>query len=996
LKFYYNNQNKMRMKIRFLLMIFCFGFVNLFAFQNIKKVSGTIRDQGTQELLIGCTVMEKGTVNGTVSDIDGKFSLDLQTSPSILIVTFIGYESKEVPVTAENLSIEIKSGASSLDEVTIIGYGATKSRDVTGSVKSLKNENFNKGIINSPEQLLQGKVAGVNVVAANGEPGSPVNISIRGPGGVRSGSTPLFIIDGFAIDNSSTGLATNPLNFINPEDIESIDVLKDASATAIYGARGANGVIIITTRKGKEGTAKISYNGSVGTSSMAGNLKLFTADEFRKESKAINAIFVDDGGNTNWLEEVTRNALTHNHNLGLSGGTKNLSYFGSLGLQEQEGIIKNSDLKRYSGRININQKALDGKLEVEVNLNAARTSNLRPAFQSVIGTAISANPTYSARTADGKLKFYPDAGNPLFTLENYKDYAVNNRILANISPSIQIIKGLKYKLNLGVDNSTTQRDIQNLPNPEPFVEGNLNTIYTNNLNFLTENYLTYDINFGKNFLNALIGHSYQKIDLNGRSYSINKFPVNGIEPLNNPGLGQDLTLVNNRPSGYAVLNELQSFFGRATYQYEGKYLATATLRADGSSKFGTNKKYGVFPSFSLGWRISEESFLKDKGLDLKLRGGWGLTGNQEIPSKITQARYSTSVSAGTSYPFDATSTFPAGTVFTRLANPNIQWEVSNQYNLGFDLGLLNNKLTATVDYFSKTSQDILLEVIPADPVQPAGTFWTNVPNMKIINNGLEIDLQYADKFNKKLGYTVGGNITFIDNVVRDSPYSVIPSGSASGPGLTSATINGYINGYPIGAFYLKEFIGLDDKGLNKFRDVDGDGNDTDKDRIVIGTALPSIIYNFNGSLNFKGFDLVANFNGVSGNKVYDNTANAHFYKLRLSKGVNGTAESIQYPNESVQNSAPVSTRYLKDGAYLRLNNLALAYTVDTRKISFLKSFSDIRFSLTGQNLWLLTKYDGFDPEVNTDRSVNGILSYGVDYLNYPRARNIIFGLTFGF
>nr|HMP31218.1 TonB-dependent receptor [Saprospiraceae bacterium] len=586
--------------------------------------------------------------------------------------------------------------------------------------------------------------------------------------------------------------------------------------------------------------------------------------------------------------------------------------------------------------------------------------------QRVLRWVSSANPTYSARNADGSLKFYPDAGNPLFSLENFKDFAVNNRILANISPSIKLFKGLEYKLNLGADNSTTQRDLQNLPNAEPFVEGSLNTIYTNNLNLLTENYLTYNLTQGKNFLSALIGHSYQKINLDGRSYSITRFPINGIEPLNNPGLGQDLTLNNHRPSGYAIINELQSFFGRATYQYEGKYLATVTVRSDGSSKFGTNRKYGVFPSFSLGWRISEETFMKDKGIDLKLRGGWGLTGNQEIPSKITQARFSTSVSANTSYPFDASNTYPAGTVFTRLANPNIQWEVSNQYNIGFDFGALNNKLTATVDYFSKTSQDILLEVIPADPVQPAGTFWTNVPNMRIINNGLELDLNYADRINKKIGYSIGGNITFIDNVVKNSPYSVIPSGSASGPGLTSATINGYINNQPIGAFYLKEFIGLDDKGLNKFRDVDGDGNDTDNDRVVAGTALPKVIYNFNGSLSYKGFDLVSNFNGLSGNKIYDNTANAFFYKLRLSKGVNGTAESIQFPNESVQNSAPVSTRYLKDGAYLRLNNLALSYTLNTKNIAALKSVSDVRFSLTGQNMLLFTKYDGFDPEVNTD------------------------------
>ncbi len=959
--------------------------VNVWAFQSNSKVTGTILEFGSNEPIIGCTIMEKGTTTGVISDINGNFEIILSQMPSTLIVSYLGYETKEVFADRSNLIIVLDKEAMSLEEVTIIGYGAAKSRDITGAVKTLRNENFNRGIINSPEQLLQGKVAGVNVVGSNGEPGSAINISIRGPGGIRSGSTPLFIIDGFAIDNSSTGVANNPLNFINPEDIETIDVLKDASATAIYGSRGANGVIIITTKKGKEGSTKVTYNSSLAFSNMKSNLNLFNADEFRRESQAINAIFIDDGGNTDWLGEITRQAVTHNHNLGMSGGTKTFSYFGSFGIQEQEGILRNSDLKRYSGRINITQKALNEKVNIEVNLNAARTANSRPDAQGVIGTALSANPTFTARDANG---------NPLFDIANFKDYSTNNRILGNISPSVKLWKGLEYKLNLGVDNSFTQRDLQNLPNPEPFVEGRLVTNFNSNLNVLTENYLTYNLNFGKNFLNALIGHSYQKINLRGRTYSIDRFPNNGLEPLNNPGLGQDLTLNNHRPGGFAILNELQSFFGRATYQYEGKYLITGTLRADGSSKFGENRKYGFFPSFSLGWRITEEAFMKDKGFDLKLRGGWGLTGNQEIPSKITQARFTTEVSSNASYPFN--DTYPAGTVFTRLANPNIQWEVSSQYNLGFDLALLNNKLTATVDYFSKTSQDILLEVIPADPVQPAGTFWTNVPDMRVINNGLELDVNYANKLSKAIGYSIGGNITFLDNIVKDSPYSVIPSGSATGGGLTSATINGYVNGHPIGSFYLKEFIGLDENGLNKFTDVDMDGNDTDNDRIVAGSALPKVIYNFNGSLSYRGFDIVANFNGVAGNKIYDNTANAFFYKLRFSKGVNGTSESVEFPNESNQNAAPVSTRYLKDGSFLRLNNLAISYNLSTKNIQFLKSFSDVRFTVTGQNLWLLTKYNGFDPEVNTERNINGVVSYGIDYLSYPRASNIIFGLNFSF
>jgi iron complex outermembrane receptor protein len=541
------------------------------------------------------------------------------------------------------------------------------------------------------------------------------------------------------------------------------------------------------------------------------------------------------------------------------------------------------------------------------------------------------------------------------------------------------------------------RDLESLPNAVPLQDGRLETVYANNSNSLIENYLTYSHDWKDHSLTALVGHSYQKFFLQGRSSSINKFPISDIEPIYNPGLGQDLTLANNKPSGYALKNELQSFFSRVNYQYKNRYLFTATVRADGSSKFGANNKYGVFPSFAAGWRISEEEFMKSSPVsNLKLRAGWGQTGNQEIPSKITQALFTSQVSASTSYPLNSSNVYPAGTTYTRLANPDIQWEVSSQTNIGLDFGFLNGALSGSVDYFNKVSNDILLEVIPSDPVQPAGTFWTNVHDMKIVNKGLEIELAYRQKTKSGLNYGIGGNVTFIKNVVNNSPYSVIPSGSASGSGLTSATINGYISGQPIGTFFLKDFTGFDDKGLSTYRDVDGDGLVTDKDRIAAGNALPTMQYNFFGNIGYKGFDLIANFNGVRGNKIYDNTANSNFYKLRLSKGINTTPEAVQYANESTNNSAPVSTRFLKDGAFLRLNNLALGYNFNTRALGIDKYIPTLRLSVTGQNIFVITKYNGYDPEVNTDRTINGISSYGIDYLSYPKAKSIIFGLNVSF
>jgi len=442
---------------------------------------------------------------------------------------------------------------------------------------------------------------------------------------------------------------------------------------------------------------------------------------------------------------------------------------------------------------------------------------------------------------------------------------------------------------------------------------------------------------------------------------------------------------------------LQSFFGRVNYQYKNRYLATVNMRTDGSTKFGANNKYGLFPSFSLGWKIAEESFMDHSIFsNLKLRAGWGRTGNQEIPSKITQALYTTSVTSTNSYPLSATGPYPAGTIFNRLANPNIQWEVSSQTNVGLDFGFLGGKLNGSIDVFNKTSSNILLEVPPADPIQPASTTWTNVKDMQINNKGIEADIEYKVTSRTGVSYSIGGNATIIKNNVTHSPYSVIASGSASGSGLTSATINGYINNHPIGTFYLLDFIGFDANGINQFRDVDGDGIITDKDRITAGTALPNLTYNFYGTMGYKGFDVIVNFNGVSGNKIYDNTANSNFYKAHLVKGLNTTPEAIASPEESMSNPAPVSTRYLKSGAYLRLNNLSLGYTFNTSNLHINKWISALRLSLTGQNLFIITKYNGYDPEVNSDQTINGISSYGIDYLSYPKARSFILGLNVSF
>ena len=958
-------------------------------------VTGTVSD--TQNVpLAGATVLEKGTLNGATTDFDGNFSIQVANGEAVLVVSYLGYATLEVPTNGQNsIDVKLQDDASQLDEVVVVGYGTQKIKDVTGAVKRVTSEDFNKGVVNNAGQLIQGKVAGVNVTSSSGEPGSGQRIVIRGQGTIRQGSGPLFVLDGFPLGLAGTGSGGSPLNFINSDDIESIDVLKDASATAIYGSRGANGVIIITTKKGKAGVSRVSLSSSLGVSTLARKLDVFSADEFRREVAAIPGNeLIDGGGSTDWQEELTRAAITQNYNLVLSGGTDKLNYYASLGLQDQEGIVYNSDLKRTSARINVTQKLLEDRLRIDYNLNTTITEQSR---NNNVG--YSTNPTFHAYTADGEINNPLNWNNPLLSNKYNGDFSESRRIIFNVSPSFEILDGLVYKLNFGYENNSTDSDQQTIANTERNDLGSLSQGFGKYRNTLIENYLTYTFDVGEHDLSILAGHSYQKTFSRTSNWSIDEFPADtDIEPRNNPGLGGDLNLTDNRPSGSTWENELQSFFGRANWSFKDRYLFTATVRADGSSKFGENNKYGVFSSFAGSWRIIEEDFMDGSIFsDLKLRAGWGQTGNQEIPNKITLESYSVSNSSNVSYPIDQNGAYPVGSEYTRFANPDIQWEVSTQSNVGLDFGLFDGSLTGTVDYFHKVSDNILLEVVPVDPIVPAPTYWTNVPDMTITNKGLEIALDYSKRNYEGFSYAFGGNATFIDNVVEDSPFTIVTTGSASGQGLTDATINGFVSGEPIGSFYMQTFLGIDSDGLSQFADSDGDGDITENDRTVVGSALPDMTYSFYVNLSYKRLDLNMNFNGVSGNEIYDHTAMGSFYKTLLAKSNNTTPIATEFPEESIINSAAVSTRYLKDGSYLRLNNLTLGYSFDTQSMAWASNWlQELRLSFTGQNLFVITDYDGYDPEVNQDSSTNGIQSFGIDKFAYPKAKTFVFGVNVSF
>ncbi len=969
-----------------------------------KTVTGTVTDQDGIPLP-GASVVEKGTLNGTTTDFNGNFTIDV-ADDAVLEISYIGYATREVSVQGlSTVSIQLVQDSTQLDDVVVVGYGIQKKSDITGAIGSVQSEDFNKGVVANPGQLLQGKVAGVNVTNVSGEPGAAQNIIIRGVGSLRAGTTPLFVVDGFIIDNSGIGVAAtaNPLNFINPQDIESINVLKDASATAIYGARAANGVIVITTKKGKAGKTEMNLNVSTAFSTIANPMDVFSANEFREQVVAVGGILEDFGGNTDWQDALTRTAVSNNVNFSMSGGVaEKSSYFVSVGVDDQEGILDNSSLTRYSGRVNLNQKALDGRFNVDLNLTASRTVNERPDDRNIVQEMLELNPTIPVFT-DGEPTFLEERINPVQRNRIFTDEANTNRILANISPSLEIVKGLVYKLNLGVDYSSTNRDVQRLPFPrlENFEDGFLNTTATINTNTLVENTLTYTLSRDKHNFTLLAAHSYQQTRLERKTFELDGFADNGIEPR-----FQDQISTEELPSrldARAFETELQSFFGRVNYSYDDKYLFTATMRADGSSRFGENNKYGYFPSVALGWNINNEDFMANNTLfsNLKLRASWGQAGNQDgIPSNVSLASFEDSRDNTETYPLDGDEVtlddYPFGTVPVRTAFPDLKWEVSTQTNIGVDFGLLGNRITGTLDYFNKVVTDVVLFAPRTDPIQPTERIWLNVPDMEIINNGIEFALDYRGMISEDFSFNIGGNIAYTDNKIENSPYSVLTSGAARGAGQTGATINGYINGEPAGTFFMKEFIGIGEDGLNEFRDVNGDGQSLDNDRIAVGSALPDIIYAFYLNFNYRDFDLSFNFNGVAGNEIYNHTAMTIFSNSQLSRNLNTTDFAIQFPNEDLSNSNEVSTRYLEDGSFLRLNNATLGYNLNPEKIGLGEWVNNFRFTLTGQNLFVITDYSGFDPEINTGDEIDDIQTFGIDRFTFPAPRTLLLGLNVSF
>jgi iron complex outermembrane receptor protein len=973
------------------------------AFQQIR-VTGTVTDSETGDPLPGVNIIVDGTTVGVVTDIDGRYSIEVPSADGTLVFSFIGYSSQQVPLAGKNvIDIVLVPDIQALEEVVVVGYGVQRRSDVTGATARLTEANMNKAVATSPVEMMQGRVTGVNISQNNGEPGGGMSVRIRGSHSIRAGQDPLYVVDGVPLDNaditpaggSASGISgsanKNPISFLNPDDIESIDVLKDASSTAIYGARGANGVVLITTKKGKQGEGVLTYDGYTGVSSLREKLPILSAAEFKAYRTPDGSALEDRGSNVDWQDEIFRRAMIQSHTVTYGGGTDKHTYRASLGYQNQEGIVKTTGMNKVNGKIQVTQKAFKNRLLLTGNLIASHIKDRRAPIGEtggyegdVILTALKLNPTYPIYNPDGSyFQYSTTQRNPIAMLNLTNDITLTDHIIANMSGELDIFKGFKYKLNVSFDRTVAERrvnqdnDLTYLPNNG---EANINSITANSR--LIENFVTYTTDIGDDHsLTVLGGHAYQYFMVTGSELNVNGFTVEDILYTNNLRYGN---FSNANTNSYASENELQSFFGRINYGFRNKYLFTFTGRADGSSRFGKEQKYGFFPSGAFAWRLSEEDFLKSNNTvnNLKLRVGWGRTGNQEIPNTISLLAVGTNASANGYF----NGTLSPGITFIRTPNPSIRWETTTQTDIGLDFGMFGDRLNGTIDFFHKVTKDVLLEITAS--LAPTTTQWQNVKDLQIVNNGIEVGLNGVIVKSDNFTWDAGLNFSYIKNEVQDLPITLIETGNASGQGLSGTRVQIITNNQPIGTFYGRVFQGFDSNGLSVYKE-DANGQEVLE---YLGSALPDYTYSFNSKFQYGNLDLSMFWYGMNGNKVYNNAANALFVKGSLNSGSNVTKD-VRNSSESVSNSNAFSSRFIEDGSFLRLSNVTLGYTLKSKAVPWLNM---ARIYVTGNNLLLFTDYSGYDPEVNSDANENGVPSLGINYTNYPRASSYTVGISLQF
>ena len=959
-----------------------------------KAVSGTITDANNSPL-IGATVMAQGTTVGTITDIDGNYTLTLPAGVDAIVVSYTGYETKTMTVDGNTANIFLSSGAL-LDEVVVVGYGAVQRKDVTGSVASLKAEDFNQGLVISSDQLLQGRVPGVNMINNSGQPGGEATVKIRGNNSIRSGANPLYVVDGVPLDGRtakasapSTGeigsiANSNPLNFINPSDIASIEVLKDASSAAIYGARASNGVILITTKKARAGELDVNFNTSFGTSSILKKYEVLTGDEYRAATSAYG-LGGNGGSSVDAFDAILQNGTIQNYNVSVGTGGENSKTRISAGYQDVKGIIKESGLKRYNATINSQYNLWDDRAGVDFFVVSSHTNediapiSTNAGFRgNLVGQALQWNPTVPLMTGD---EFSTNLNNefvgattinPIHYLAAYNEVANTTTILGSISPYVNITDNLQYRYRFGVNYGTgttrvgISQDI-NVTGIEGLgMAGIANNQLVTNLHSHTLNYTT-DISDGLD-LSLLGGYEYQKF--NFRGFGFNAFGFDNVP--NDFDLTNALQNSNNDSRNvfsYAdPLVELQSFFARVGLGIGDRFDITATVRADGSTKFGDNEKYGIFPSAALRWNLINEGFLSNSSLfdDLALRIGWGKTGNQEFPAGSAINRFGLSPNSGISQ--------------ENIGNPDLRWEESSTFNVGLEFAIIDYVLSGTIEYYNRVTSNLLLDPFVQEP-GPAIRLWKNIDG-ELLNSGVELGLNAFVVNTDNLDVNIGANISFLNNELSGYTGPDILTGNLFGQGSSGAFVQKHTNGLPLNTFFVRDFQGLDESG-NSIHANDGaliEAGDPNAD-VVLGLSLGIDA----GKLGFN-----MNWNGAYGHTLFNNTAMSVIPIGNLGSR-NVDAALIDGTSESVANPISSSTRYLESGNFTKLANASLTYSLGS-----IRGLRDLSLSLTGNNILVITDYSGFDPEINTVNLRDGIPSSGIEYIPYPSARSFLIGLNASF
>lgn len=963
-----------------------------------KQVSGTVTDK-SGAAVAGASVTARGSNQGTTTDASGKFSLSVAQSVTVLVVSSVGFETMEVTIGSDNtISVSLKESTTNLNEIVVIGYGTARRRDLTGAVSTVQAKDFNKGNFTAPDQLIQGKVAGLMVVNNTGQPGGPTTVKIRGNSAITGSGQPLYVIDGVPIDGRSVlpGIASpqlgntpgaNPLNFINPSDIASIDVLKDASATAIYGSRAAFGVIFVTTKKGSTGQPKIEFGASVGVSSIMKRIEVLDAAQFRAALAYYGVSASNDkGSDVDALDAILENALQQNYNIAVSGGNDNGRYRLSIGMFDQQGIIRKSNFKKYTASFSAAFKFLDSKrLGLDINVIPSHFAirfvpivNDAGANGNMIANALQWNPTEQLKIGDSlNINYASNLLNPLAISEAYNDQAKVTTILASIAPYYKFTNWLEYKMLYSVNYgmATRRASIKQFINLNDINNRGWAAIGDGEL-FTTQ--VTHTLNFNKKLtdalnLNAIVGYEFMKFRNKGSV--LTAFGPSG-GGFGNYGLDYTNYIQYSNSSSRTIrsfddpTSELQSYFARAIFNVRDKYLLTATFRADGSTKFGENNKYGYFPSFAAAWNISKEDFFKVAFINmLKIRGGWGKTGNQEFPAGSAQARYVFGDNGG----------------LGQANNPNedLKWQSDRQFNFGIDFEVMNSRITGTIDYFNKRTTDLLFPSAPIQPAPPGSVVrWINLDG-QIENKGVEISLTGKIIDRADFIWDLSVNTTFIKNTVNNLS-APIATGLLHGQGITGTTVQVIQNGLPINAFYTRQFIGLDK--------ATGQAVYTDNGStfFYVGDPNPSMLLGISTTLRYKKFGASINMNGAFGQDVYNNTFNNVINVGSINRGRNIAVSVYESPvKEAFSNPVTASSRFIENGSYLKMANATLSYELGNIKI-----FKGAMIYVTGQNLFVLTDFKGFDPEVNVDKNVNGVPSVGIEYTPYPSARTILFGINF--